>query len=77
MIITERSVRFVVRSKRSWAEIAVSDEGLKVLNCSNRERCASMGITNCPPFCDKICALKIYLRSGRVRKGYDIRLSKL
>jgi hypothetical protein len=56
--------------------MSVEGETIIVVECSNKEKCESMGIFNCPPFCDKICALKNYLKTGRCKKGFKIEVLK-
>ncbi len=67
---------YAIKTKRSYAVMSVEGETIVVVECSNKEKCESMGIFNCPPFCDKICVLKNYLRTGRCRKGFEIEVLK-
>ena len=72
MTMTNELIKFEVRTKRCRTIIQILGNNLEVMLCENRERCVSMGITNCPPFCDKISALKLYLRTGKSKNGYKI-----
>jgi len=78
MIISMSNLKklYVVKTKRSYAVMSVEGETIIVVECSNKEKCESMGIFNCPPFCDKICALKNYLKTGRCKKGFKIEVLK-
>jgi len=55
---------YIVKAKRSYTVVKIENYKFEVLECSNRERCKSMGILSCPPFCDKITELKKFLRFG-------------
>lgn len=70
--MTNEAIKFKVKTKRCETIVCLSNDGLKVILCNNREKCLNMGITSCPPFCDKISALKQYLRSGKRKAGYEI-----
>ncbi|ADB58506.1 hypothetical protein [Archaeoglobus profundus] len=74
MITTKQSccAKFLVKTRNSHAVICVTGNRFHVLECSNKDRCEKMGILNCPPYCDKISALKNYLRTGRVKGRLEI-----
>lgn len=63
---------YIVKAKRSFAVLRIEEGKFTVLECSNREKCESMNIINCPPFCDKVSVLKNYLRFGSCKNGYVI-----
>jgi len=67
------SLIYVVKSKRCYTVIKVEGNNFEVLDCSNMEKCRSMGILKCPPFCDKITALKNYLRFGHCKYEVELR----
>ncbi len=66
MMITTTMRLFRVVTKNGYTVIVLSDN-IEVLECTNFEKCRAMGITVCPPFCERIAEFKKFLRFGKCK----------
>jgi hypothetical protein len=73
MYMLEGVRMFYVKGKKSCAAVKMfGNNGYEVIYCSNKRMCRNMGISKCPPYCEKIVAVKNYYLHGRLTRGFEV-----
>jgi len=63
---------YYIKSKNSFTIVKFIDRRYEVLYCSNFDICRRMNIFKCPPYCEKIVAVKKLHFHGMKTKNFEI-----